>query len=206
MILKSFESDLIFRENTYLLTSGGKAILIDPGAEPELLIGEIFSGGYKLLAVLATHGHVDHVLSAKPLCERFGSPFYMHGGDRGWLEDLQKMCTRFRLPYYGTPLMNHDLAECSELDLDPFHFKVLHTAGHSEGSVCFLTEDLLFSGDTLFRRSVGRTDLPGGDLALLKRSIRETILTLPEETRVYPGHLEATKIADEKRHNPFLVL
>lgn len=206
MILKSFESDPLFRENTYLLASVGKAVLIDPGAEPERLIGEILSGGYSLLAVLATHGHMDHILSAKPLCKRFECPFYMHGGDRSWLEDLQNMCAHFRLPYYGTPVINHDLAECGELDLDPFHFKILHTAGHSVGSVCFMTDDLLFSGDTLFRRSLGRTDLPGGDLALLKRNIRGKIFPLPEETRVYPGHQEATKIGDEKRHNPFLVL
>jgi glyoxylase-like metal-dependent hydrolase (beta-lactamase superfamily II) len=206
MILKSFESDLVFRENTYLLISGSQALLIDPGADPELLIGEILSGAYNLLAVLATHGHMDHILAAKPLCERFGCPFYMPGGDRNWQEELQNMCAHFRLPYYGTPILNFDLAESAELDLDPFHFKLLHTPGHSAGSVCFLTGDQLFSGDTLFRHSVGRSDLPGGDLTLMKRSLREKILSLPGATRVYPGHLEATDIAEERKHNPFVVL
>lgn len=206
MILKNFESGPVFRENTYLLISGKDAVIIDPGADPEKLIRSIEGQSLHLEAVLATHGHIDHILAAKPLCEHFSCPFMMSEADRFWLNDLKTMCERFRLPYYGTPVIDRDITGIKTLELASFKFDVLHTPGHSPGSVCFVCGDILFSGDTLFHRSVGRSDLTGGDMEQMLRSIREHIWKLPDETIVYPGHLNTSTVGEEKKHNPFILI
>jgi hydroxyacylglutathione hydrolase len=206
MNLKIFESDPMFRENTYLLISGGEALLIDPGADPDLLIAAISEPSLTLRAVLATHGHVDHILTAKPLCDRFECPFMMSSADQEWLANLEEMCRHFGLPYYGTPVLDRDLAKTDRLALGAFSFHILPTPGHSPGSLCFLNAQMLFSGDTLFHRSVGRCDLPGGNMTLLKKSIKEKILPLPDETVVYPGHMEKTSVGSERKNNPYITL
>jgi hydroxyacylglutathione hydrolase len=200
------ESHNVFQENTYILVKNEMALIIDPGDEPAYISQQLDKMNYKVMGVLATHGHVDHVLSASHLCKICDCPFLMSSLDLDWLMELENMCDHFQLPYYGSPGIDIDIAEKKTMDLGDFSFNILHTPGHSPGGVCFLFDDKLFSGDTLFRHSIGRSDLPGGDLKALQHSIKKTLLILPEETLVYPGHLEETTIKEEKRSNPFIIL
>ena len=196
-------SHTVFRENCYLAGKGGQGMIIDPGDDPETLIRRIGEKPFRVLAVLATHGHPDHIFAARPLCEHYDCPFVMSSEDGDWLEDLENMCRHFQLPYYGTPEIRTDIASHDILTLGDLDIKILHTPGHSPGSVCFLLEDTLFSGDTLFRRSVGRCDLPGGDEDTLRRSVRERLFTMPDDIVVYPGHMSETRIGEERTGNPF---
>ena len=196
----------LFQENTYILIKNETALIIDPGDEPAYISEQLDKINCKVLGVLATHGHVDHVLSAAHLCEICDCPFLMSSLDMDWLLELENMCDHFQLPYYGSPEIDIDIAEKKMMNLGDFSFRILHTPGHSPGGVCFLFGDKLFSGDTLFRHSIGRTDLPGGDLKDLQHSVKEKLLVLPGQTLVYPGHLEETTINEERTSNPFIVL
>jgi len=206
MKITRLRSKTVFQENTYIILNKNDALIIDPGAEPDDILAFIDREEYTVRAVLATHGHVDHLLSAAPLCKTLKCPFVMNSLDTEWLKALENMCGHYKLPYYGTPEIDIDIAEKSTLTLGDHTFGILHTPGHSPGSVCFLFADTLFSGDTLFHRSVGRTDLPGGDMKTLEHSIHTAIMVLPEDTVVYPGHLDETTIKEEKSFNPFIVL
>lgn len=204
MNLQTFESAPPFRENSYLLISGKDAILIDPGADPDMLVNAVEEKSLKLHGILATHGHVDHILAAKILCDHFSCPFMMSEKDAFWLDEMELMCEHFGLPYYGTPEIDQDLSGKKNIILGPFSLNILQTPGHSPGSLCFYSQDRLFSGDTLFKGSVGRCDLTGGNMDELLTSVRYEIFSLPDETPVFPGHMGATTIAGEKRDNPFL--
>ncbi len=159
-------------------------------------------------AILLTHGHFDHVWGVSRLLESFPVPVYMHpadkdimsqitGGFRGMENSFQFLRRRFA---------TEDLHDAQKLDLSGAGWTVLHTPGHSPGSVCFYApeENLLLSGDTLFAGSIGRTDLSGGDYDALMHSIREKLLVLPGETDVIPGHGQPTTLAREGMYNPFL--
>ncbi|MBW6457809.1 MAG: MBL fold metallo-hydrolase [FCB group bacterium] len=199
-------SETVFQENTYIVLNKEDALIIDPGAEPDVILAAVDQEKFKVRGILATHGHVDHLLAAAPLCKTLQCPFIMNSLDMDWLNALESMCGYYRLPYYGTPQIDTDIARKTSMNLGDHTFSIIHTPGHSSGSVCFLFADMLFSGDTLFRHSVGRTDLPGGDMKTLQHSIASGLLVLPEDTIVYPGHLDETNIKEEKLYNPFLVL
>lgn len=204
MIVIQNTSHTVFQENTYFIIDNKKALIIDPGDDPRTLIKKIESEKCTVQAVMATHGHTDHIFAAKPLCEHYECPFIMNSTDREWLKEMENLCLNFGLPYYGTPVIDIDIADEQELKAGDFTFHIIHTPGHSPGSVCFLFDKMLFSGDTLFYHSVGRCDLPGGDGKVLRRSVREKLFNLPEETTVYPGHMAETTIKEEKINNPFL--
>ncbi len=139
------------------------------------------------------------------LCKEYSCPFILSSKDKEILDAHKSSCEYFKQKYRGTPSLDIDIANENKLQLGDFEFKILHTPGHSPGGVCYLIENVLFSGDTLFYRSIGRTDLHGGEHGILIRSINEVLFSLPEETTVYPGHMGLTTIGEEKLHNPFII-
>ncbi len=206
MIVIQHRSSTVFQENVYIVKNNNFALIIDPGDHPEKITARIEKENCKVQGILATHGHADHILAASRLCEIYSCPFIMSRIDSKWLAELKNMCEHFQIPYYGTPAIDIDITLKNMLELGDFSFDILHTPGHTKGSVCFLFDHILFTGDTLFHHSIGRTDLPGGDMQELQGSIKDKLLSLPDDTRIYPGHLKMTTIGEERSHNPFIVL
>lgn len=178
--------------NCYILELGNKAIIIDPGGNPEKIIPLIREK--KVSAIVATHGHFDHVLAVEELKRITGAPFYLHYAD---LEVMKRAMTLYA-PGYKAPEPDYDLAD----GLDGF--EVIHTPGHTPGSVCLVRDKVLFSGDTLFREGIGRYDFPEGDGEQLALSIQK-LMELDDEVEVYPGHGPPTTIGYEKRNNPYVL-
>jgi hydroxyacylglutathione hydrolase len=194
--------------NCYLFAcmESKKAVLIDPGADGKKIHQWVSGKGLKVEYILLTHGHVDHIGAVDELRDLLGDvQVGIHEGDSGMLTDGRKNLSSYFGP--GVVLKSADLflSDGQEIIIGKERLKVLHTPGHSPGGVCFLSPEGLFSGDTLFAGSIGRTDFPGGSLDLLLRGIKEKLLILPDNTRVLPGHGEETSIEEEKRDNPFLV-
>jgi hydroxyacylglutathione hydrolase len=201
-------TDWSFGSNCYLVINdaGDEAVLIDAGMGSDDILAHLEESGASLAAVLLTHGHPDHLLGLKGVVDATGAPCYMHPEDVALVRSIPPMFLRMlgleslELPDEFLPLEDGQV-----LELAGMRFKVLHTPGHSAGSVCFLVEGVLFSGDLLFRGSIGRTDFPGGSFDTLARMVKEKVFTLPSETRVLPGHMDATVVGWEKKTNPFLL-
>lgn len=196
--------------NAYLLgDESGQAILIDPVDEAELLVKSAAGAGWTIQLILATHAHFDHVLASKKLKEITGAPFYIHHEAAQWLKNLPETGVRFT----GTPFPEAAVpdrlltTEPETIELGTLRLETIYTAGHAPGHLAFYLRDygVLFSGDSLFAGTIGRTDLPGSDHNLLIRLIRENLLTLPDETQVLPGHGAPTTISRERATNPYLV-
>ncbi|MBV9987013.1 MAG: MBL fold metallo-hydrolase [Chitinophagaceae bacterium] len=199
------------QENTYVLyNEHNKAIIIDPGcyfsAEQETLKNFIKNTQLSPERLLNTHCHLDHVFGNKWVHDTWALELYIHEGEKQMLELAPASGEKWGLPFdnYRGPL--HFLAEGDTVTLGDDRLKVLLAPGHSPASICFYCKEqgFLIGGDVLFKESIGRTDLPGGDHETLLNSIRTQLFTLPNETVVYPGHGPSTTIGHEKRYNPFL--
>ena len=178
--------------------------VIDPGADPEKIISTIADLELKPVVVLNTHGHVDHIGANSDIIQKYAVPLAMHAADTGMLKVSDYIELSLLLGARNSPAPDRLLAEGDEIAVGRTSLRVIHTPGHTPGSVGFVQGGFLFSGDTLFCGGVGRTDLPGGSWKDLERSIRERILTLPEETVVLPGHGPHTTVEQERSSNPFL--
>jgi len=198
-------------ENTYVLYNDeGKAIIIDPGcyfpAEQETLKNFLADTGLTPVQLLNTHCHLDHVFGNKWVHETYGLELYIHPNEAQMLELAPVSGERWGLPFqnYNGPI--HFLNDGDKVLFGDTALDVILTPGHSPGSICFYlpSQGDLIGGDVLFRGSIGRTDLPGGDSETLLTSIREKLWVLPDETVVYSGHGIKTTIGYEKRNNPFL--
>jgi hydroxyacylglutathione hydrolase len=196
-----------FQENTFLLRGADstEVIIIDPGDEAER-IGEVLdSHNWQPVAVVNTHGHLDHVGAIQQLKARYSLPFYMHPGDRFILGNAPESARRFGVREPEVPDVDRELTDGESLQLAGLELKVIHTPGHTPGGVCLAIDGRLFAGDTLFSGSVGRTDLPGGDTATLMRSLLDRLMALPDQTIVHCGHGPDTRIGHERLTNPYLL-
>jgi len=178
--------------------------VVDPGAESEEIFRLIMKKGLKPIIVLNTHGHVDHVGANRDIKERFDVPLYIHSADSSMLEKSQDSELALFLEAKDSPAPDHLLKEGDKIRIGKSFLEVIHTPGHSPGSVSFLGDGFILSGDTLFSGGVGRTDFPGGSWRELENSIKNKILTLPDETIILPGHGPSTTVGQEKSSNPFI--
>jgi hydroxyacylglutathione hydrolase len=178
--------------------------IVDPGADPGRIFLEISRLSLKPVMILNTHGHLDHTGANKDMKEHYGAPLLIHAADSGLLSSLEQNELRFLLGAKDSPPADSFLEDGQAIPLGRGSLRVLHTPGHTPGSVCFLGDHFLLSGDTLFLEGVGRTDLPGGSARQLEESIRTKILTLDDSLTVLPGHGPPTSIGQERSNNPFL--
>lgn len=192
--------------NCYLVYCGEtlECAVIDPGAEPERIIPAIVECGLKPVVILNTHGHIDHIGANRDIKDKFGIPLLIHPLDGPLLEKVQEFELSFFLGAKESPPPDRLLEDGETVVIGSCGLEVIHTPGHTPGSVSFLGDNVLFSGDTLFSGGVGRTDLPGGSTRDLEVSIRERILRLPPDTVVLPGHGPWTTVGEETESNPFL--
>lgn len=198
-------------ENMYILLNEVKeAIIIDPGCyfseEKEKVKSFVESNGIKPVQLLNTHCHLDHVLGNKWVYETYGLELFLHPNEEQVLNAAPQYAQMWGMPFenYQGPL--HFLEKDDIIKSGDNELKVLLTPGHSPGSICFYSEQekFLIGGDVLFKNSIGRTDLPGGNHQVLIESIRQQLFILPDDVIVYPGHGENTTVGYEKKNNPFL--
>ncbi len=191
--------------NCYILyDEHGKGIVVDPGADVNHILNIVENKGIGVEAIVNTHGHFDHTGGNRLLRKETGARLMIHEDDVPFLRSADMDASMFGLSAEPSPepdrlLRDGDVVRCGTLELE-----VIHTPGHSPGGICLLLKDHLFSGDTLFAGSIGRTDLPGGSTSQLTESIRRRLFVLDDSTKVYPGHGPTTTIGYEKRNNPFL--
>jgi hydroxyacylglutathione hydrolase len=178
--------------------------VVDPGAEPERIFPEIAEDALKPIAIINTHGHIDHTGANRDIKDHYGAPIYIHAGDNAMLGKIQQLELSLFLGAKDSPPADHFMNDGDEIKIGNSSLRVLHTPGHSPGSVSLLGDGFLLSGDTLFMEGVGRTDLPGGSQKQLEESIREKIMTLPDDTVVLPGHGPQTTVGQERVNNPLL--
>lgn len=183
-----------------------EVFIVDPGDEPGRIRDEVERLGVRVKGVLITHAHLDHVGAVAEIKEAYGVEAWMHPGEQELYDHVGDQAEMFGLKRPRQAVIEHELRGGMTVEIGRYRLEVLDTPGHSPASVSFYIPQAqrVIAGDTLFRRSIGRTDLPGGDLSTLLRSIRKKLLTLPPDTEVYPGHGPETTIGDEAKHNPFL--
>jgi len=184
-----------------------RATVVDPGADISRILGVLQRHHLTVEQIIVTHAHIDHVGGAAQLKRATGAPIYMNQNDLPLLKmmDMQAGWLGVPVPEISTP--DIDASDLLALTIANEPAQVLHTPGHTEGSICLHMPKpkIVLAGDTLFAGSIGRTDLPGGDLRKILRSLKERVLALPDETRVIPGHGPSTTIGEERETNPFLI-
>jgi glyoxylase-like metal-dependent hydrolase (beta-lactamase superfamily II) len=208
MIIETFPVGLLQCNCTIIGSEQtGEAIVIDPGDEVASVVDRLERRRLTARLIVATHGHIDHVGGFKELKEATGAPVLLHEADLFLYEALGMQASLLRIPTPPATEIDGHLENGDELGAGDVKLMVMHTPGHTPGSICFHSQSgdrRLFAGDTLFLGSIGRTDLWGGSYEEILESLRSRIVTLPEETVVVPGHGPLTTIGREKRYNPFL--
>ncbi len=193
-------------ENCYVVSNNQSSVIIDPGGNVNEIIQYIKDCQYKVMAILNTHAHFDHIGGVADLIDEYRCSFYLHSKDSKLLRSANLYQKIFGAEQaIRIPEVNIFLDKIPQvIELGDLSVEVLHTPGHTEGSVCFCIEDNLFTGDTLLKGTIGRTDLPGGSKPKIKESLR-VISKLPDEKIIFPGHGEASTIADELKFNDLLI-
>lgn len=183
-----------------------EAIVVDPGDEVIRIHRRLTELGLKLKQILITHGHIDHVGGAVKLKSLTGAPIYLNENDLSLLDMMEKQATWVGIETPATAPPDEGLLDGCRVGLESYPAQVIHTPGHTQGSIClhFAPLKMILAGDTLFAGSIGRTDLPGGDYDQIIESIHSRLLTLPDETKVVAGHGPVTSIGAERKSNPFL--
>jgi len=197
-----------FAANCYIVgsTSTKQGMIIDPGADADTIIKTIQQTGLSISIIVITHAHMDHVGALREVQQKTNARFAIHEAEKGFVFSTpMRMLTSLGVsPVKSPPKPDRLLRDGDLIEFGDLHFEVLYTPGHSSGGICLLGHGVVFSGDTLFKFGIGRTDFPGMSRARLIKSIREKLMVLPDETIVYPGHGPPTTIGDERRVNPFL--
>ena len=199
-----------FGENAYLLVCGssGLAAVVDPGADAPRIADTIVHEKLDVAAILLTHAHIDHVEGIQDIRRVVpGVPIWMHPEALPMYRAMPHQAARFGMPLGALPDPGHELTHGQRFDLGHCAFDVRYTPGHAPGHVILVADDASFAlvGDVVFHGSIGRTDLPGGDMKTLMTSIREQVLTLPDHTKLYSGHGPPTTVGRERVTNPFLI-
>jgi glyoxylase-like metal-dependent hydrolase (beta-lactamase superfamily II) len=184
-----------------------EGMVIDPGDDIEDVLDLIEKHLLKIKHIVVTHAHIDHVGGAMKLRAATGAPILLNQNDYALLKMLDVQAAWIGMKDPGKVAIDHSVGQADTLRAGSLAANVIHTPGHTEGSVClyFPAESKLIAGDTLFAGSIGRTDLPGGSMAKIIRSLREKVMALPDDTLVVPGHGPLTTIGEERESNPFLV-
>jgi hydroxyacylglutathione hydrolase len=197
-----------FQENCYIIgdAESGVGALLDPGYEAARIAMAVEETGLEIGSIIVTHAHIDHVGAVVGLVDEYACPVLMHAEAEPMLEGLPTQAMMMGLRFGNVPTVDRHVADGEVVEVGDLRFRSLYTPGHAPGHLAFYVEDerLVLSGDALFAGSVGRVDLPGGSMEVLMRSIEESLLTLPDETIVYPGHGPRTTIGNERASNPFL--
>ena len=194
-----------FASNCYLVACAEtkEAVIIDPGAEGRRIIKRVHDLGLKVKYIINTHAHIDHVGANAEVKEAFNAPVLVHAADAPLLRSPQASMALFMGQSKVTP-PDWTLEEGDLLEAGTLRIKVLETPGHTPGGISLDINGVLFTGDTLFACSIGRTDFPGGSFRQIIKSIKEKLLSYPDDTRVFPGHGPPTSVGDERLYNPFL--
>ncbi len=181
-----------------------EAVVIDPGDDAHDILKIIKEKDLKVRYIVNTHAHFDHVGANKAVKEATGAELLLHEADAPVLATTSNQSRSFGMDPVISPPADRYVKHGDMITAGEVSLKVLHTPGHSPGGISLLEQGMVFTGDALFAGSIGRTDLPGGDLMTLLRSIKTNLMTLPDDTKVFPGHGPASTIGDERRENPFL--
>lgn len=195
----------VLETNCYVFGSkGGEVAVIDPGDEAEKIIEYVNENGCSVKHIILTHGHADHIGAVRKLKTATGAEVLIHESDAECLTNARKNLSAYMIMPCVQPPADRLLRDGDIIKVGDCDINVIHTPGHTPGSICLRAERMLFSGDTLFRESVGRTDLPGSSRQDLLDSIVSKLMLLDDDIRVYPGHMEATSIGHERSNNPFI--
>lgn len=199
----------IFMENCYIVgdEETGEAMLVDPGEQIEEISGEVEASGLRVKKIVNTHAHLDHVAGVETFKKKLGAPFYIHEKEQPVLDVLPEAKMRFPgFDFVELPEVDGYVREGQELRVGNLRGEVLLVPGHTWGHVCFVFEERIIAGDTVFAGSVGRVDLTGGtSMRELVRSIKSEILKYPDHYEIHPGHGPATTVGTEKTTNPFIL-
>jgi len=195
-----------FQENCYIIGDEGVGALIDPGDEAARIALAVEQTNLEIGSIIVTHAHIDHVGAVAALVDEYSCPVLMHADAEPMLKQLPTQAMMMGMKFGKVPAVDRRVEDEEVLEVGALKLRSLYTPGHAPGHLAFYVEDegLVLSGDALFAGSVGRVDLPGGSMEVLMRSIEERLLTLPDKTRVYPGHGPQTTIGNERTSNPFL--
>ncbi len=195
-----------FAENCYLVADrqSGDVVIVDPGEEADLFLRRIEKEAWTLRAIWLTHAHLDHIAGVARIVSATNVDVYLHPDDRPLYDNVLEQAQWLGVEIEAAPAPSQSLATGDTVTVGHCAFTVAHTPGHSPGSVTFIGDGVALVGDVLFAGSVGRVDLPGGDGPTLLNSINQTLMSLPDDTIVYPGHGPATTIGQERLSNPFV--
>jgi glyoxylase-like metal-dependent hydrolase (beta-lactamase superfamily II) len=196
-----------FQENCYIVgDETGEGALIDPGDEAARIALAVEQTGLEVGSIILTHSHIDHVGAVAELADEYSCPVLLHAEAEEMLQAVPQQAAMMGVKFGRIPAVDRYIGSEETLEVGNLRLRSLYTPGHAPGHLAFYVESegLVLSGDAVFAGSVGRVDLPGGSMEVLMKSIREDILPLPDETRLYPGHGPATTVGEERVSNPFL--
>jgi hydroxyacylglutathione hydrolase len=191
--------------NCYIVgpRSGGEGMVIDPGGNEGEIIKGIDDSGLDIKIIVLTHGHSDHIAALRDVQDHTGAQVAIHVEDADFLEGRGSFSSQFGISYKTPHPPDRLLREEDEIEIGGRSFTVVHTPGHTPGSICLLSDNLIFTGDTIFRRGIGTTLMPGSSRRQLLESIHRRVMVLPDETIIYPGHGRETTVGAERRDNPY---